>query len=68
LEEHVTSIIMVQEYAKQETNVEAGVKQSSLAYSSTLKMEASCSSETSIYFQPTTRLHIAEDKTLDTII
>jgi hypothetical protein len=33
-------------------------------YSSTLKMEAICSSETSVYFQRTTRLYIPEDSTL----
>jgi hypothetical protein len=35
-----------------------------LAYSSTLKMEATCSSETSVDFQRTTRRYIPEDKTL----
>jgi hypothetical protein len=34
------------------------------AYSSTLKMEAICSSETSVYFQRTTRRYIPDDSTL----
>jgi hypothetical protein len=33
-----------------------------LAYSSTLKMEATCSAETSVHFQLTTRRYIEEDK------
>jgi hypothetical protein len=36
---------------------------SCLAYSSTLKTEAICSSETSVDFQRTTRRYISEDKT-----
>jgi hypothetical protein len=36
---------------------------SCLAYSSTLKMEATCSSETSVYFQRTTGRYIPEDGT-----
>jgi hypothetical protein len=38
---------------------------SCLAYSSTLNMEAICSSETSLDFQWTTQLYIPEDRTLD---
>jgi hypothetical protein len=37
---------------------------SCLAYSSTLKIEATCSSETSVYFQRTTRRYITEDRIL----
>jgi hypothetical protein len=37
---------------------------SCLAYSSTLQMEAVCSSETSVDFQRTTRRYIPEDRTL----
>jgi hypothetical protein len=37
---------------------------SCLAYSSTLKMEATCSSEMSVAFQRTTRRYIPEDRTL----
>jgi hypothetical protein len=37
---------------------------SCLVYSSTIKMEASCSSETSVDFQQTTRRYISEDRTL----
>jgi hypothetical protein len=63
--------------AKQETSLKAGGKQSLvwlppaftlvsyLAYSSTLKMEATCSSETSEDFQRTTRRYIPEDRTLN---
>jgi hypothetical protein len=36
----------------------------SRAYSSTLKIEAICSSETSVYFQRTARHYIAQDSTL----
>jgi hypothetical protein len=37
---------------------------SCLAYSSIMKMEAKCSSETSVDFQRTTRRYITEDITL----
>jgi hypothetical protein len=37
---------------------------SCLVYSSTLKMEATCSSETSVDLQWTTRRYIPEDRTL----
>jgi hypothetical protein len=37
---------------------------SCLAYSSTLQMEAACSSETSVHFHETTQSDIPEDKTL----
>jgi hypothetical protein len=37
---------------------------SCLGYYSTMKMEATCSSETSVDFQPTTRRYIPEDRTL----
>jgi hypothetical protein len=37
---------------------------SCLAYSSTLKMEATYTSETSVYFQRTTWRYIAEDRAL----
>jgi hypothetical protein len=40
---------------------------SCLAYSSTLKMEATCSSETSVDFQRTTRRYIPEVRTLFTL-
>jgi hypothetical protein len=48
-----------------ETSVKAGDKQSFafLTYSSTLKMEATCSSKASIDFQRATRRYIPEDKT-----
>jgi hypothetical protein len=37
---------------------------SCLAYSSTLKMEETRSSETAVGFQPTTRRYILEDRTI----
>jgi hypothetical protein len=64
LEEHVFFIFRV-EGAEQETSVKAGDKLVSWsAYSSTLKIEATCFSETSVDFQRTTRRHIPEDGTL----
>jgi hypothetical protein len=53
---------MVEKQAKQETSVKVGGKQSS-AYSSTLKMDAICSSETSVDFQRTARRYIPDDST-----
>jgi hypothetical protein len=52
--------------AKQETSMTAGVSNldSYLAYSSTVKMEATCSSETSVDFQRTTRRYILEDRNI----
>jgi hypothetical protein len=42
---------------------------SCLAYSSTPKTETTCSSETSVHFQRTTRCYIAEGKkSLDTVL
>jgi hypothetical protein len=38
-----------------------------LAYSSTLKMEATCASKTSADFQPTTPRYVLEDGTLHNI-
>jgi hypothetical protein len=45
---------------------EAGSKHvgSRLAYSLTLKLEAICSSESSVYFRRTTQRYIPEDRTL----
>jgi hypothetical protein len=53
-EENIASIFRVEEYAKQETSVKAGGKQSS----------ATSSSEMSADFQRTTRRYILEDRTL----
>jgi hypothetical protein len=39
---------------------------SRLAYSSAMKMEATCSSETSVDFRRTTRRYIPEDRTVHT--
>jgi hypothetical protein len=75
-EEHVASILMIEEYTEQETCVKVGVNQkwlilepvftlvSCTVYSSTLKMEAIFSSETSVGFQRTTWLYIPESSTL----
>jgi hypothetical protein len=54
---------------EQETRLKAGGKQSRTCsvYFSTLKMEATCSSETSIYFQRIIRRYIREDRTLHKI-
>jgi hypothetical protein len=56
----------VKEKAKEEASVKAGGKQSStcLAYSSTLKMVATCYSEKHVDFKRTTRRYIPEDRTL----
>jgi hypothetical protein len=40
------------------------MKHAGLDYSSILKMEATCSSETSLEFQRTTQHYITEDRTL----
>jgi hypothetical protein len=47
-----------------ETSEQAGGKQNAELISSTLQMEAMCSSETSVETQQTTRRHIPEDDTL----
>jgi hypothetical protein len=62
-------MLKVEDYAEhEEASVKADVKQSFYAgfsaYSSTLKMETACHSETSIYFQRTTRRYILEDGAL----
>jgi hypothetical protein len=49
------------EYPEQETRVKAGGK---VDYFSTLKMETTCFSETSLDFQQTTRRYIPEDSIL----
>jgi hypothetical protein len=64
-EEHVASIFRVEKNAKQESGLKAGGKLvSCLAYSSILKMKATCSSETSVDFQRTLWCCIPEDKAL----
>jgi hypothetical protein len=69
-EEHIASNFRVEEYAKQETSMKSGGKQSHfhtvscLAYSSTLKMEATYSFEMSVDFQWTTLHYIPEDSTI----
>jgi hypothetical protein len=66
-EEHVTAIFRVNEKAKQkEKQNNAGSKQilvSCLAYSLTLMMEATCSTETTVGFQRTIQLYTREYKT-----
>jgi hypothetical protein len=65
----MASIFMVEEKAEQDTSMKTGgTLVSCSAYSSTLKMEAICSSETSVVFQRSTRLYIPEDSTLQTKI
>jgi hypothetical protein len=49
---------------QQSDHHEAGSNVFRLPYSSTLKMEATCSSETSVDFQRTTQRYNPEDKTL----
>jgi hypothetical protein len=61
--EHVASILKVVVEGNPEISVKACGKQN-LAYSSTLKMEATCSSETPPDLQRTTRLFTPEDRTL----
>jgi hypothetical protein len=68
-EKHVASIFGVGEYAKKETSMKQVANRaatyftlgSCLAYSLTLKMEATCSSGTSVDFQQTTPHYIPED-------
>jgi hypothetical protein len=55
----MASMFRVEKYGEQETSVKA-----CSAYSSTLKLEAICSSETSVDFQRTTRRYIPKDRTL----
>jgi hypothetical protein len=57
-EEHVASIFRVEECAEQEKSMKAGGKQRK--QSLTLKMEAICTSETSVDIQRTTRRHIPQ--------
>jgi hypothetical protein len=66
-EEHIASIFGVEELISERTSKYAGGKQNLLLLaeiiSSTLKMEAICSSETSVDTQQTTQRHIPEDDT-----
>jgi hypothetical protein len=59
-EEHGTSIFRVEEWVRQETSMHV----SCLAYTLTLKMEVTCSSEASVGFQRTTLRYIPEESTL----
>jgi hypothetical protein len=67
-EEHVTFIFRVEEEAKEETSMKHSASYacfvlcSSFDHSFTLKVEAVCSSETSIDFHRTTRRYIPEDR------
>jgi hypothetical protein len=58
-EEHIASIFRVEKQVQQETSVQAGDKH----IFSTLKMDVTCSSETSVDIQQTTRRYIPEDGT-----
>jgi PIN domain nuclease of toxin-antitoxin system len=62
-EKHVVSIFRVWELAKKETSSTNPGNEvvTCLAYSSNLKLEATCSSETYVDFQQTTRRYIPED-------
>jgi hypothetical protein len=64
-EEHGTPTVNVEEYAKQETSSEVCfILVSSLAYSSTLKMEATCFSKTLVDFRQDYTALIPEDRRL----
>jgi hypothetical protein len=65
LEEHVATVFLVEEQAKQEIRNKHLEKWSvcCLAYASTLVMEVTCSSETSVDFQLTTRRCVLEART-----
>jgi hypothetical protein len=64
-EEHVASIFKIKEQAKQETSRSGQQAElvSCSSFSSTLKMEATCSFETSVDFQWTMHNHIPEGRT-----
>jgi hypothetical protein len=59
--DHVDSICRIDEWAKKETSVKVGGKES---HSSTLKMEAKFSPETSVYFQQTAQHYTPEGRIL----
>jgi hypothetical protein len=68
-EEHVMSIFHIKKQAKQETSMEVCLLPAlcwllGLGYSSNLKMEVTCFSETSADFQQTAQLYILEDRKL----
>jgi hypothetical protein len=67
-EEHVATIFRFEEQAKQEASMNllatCFILVSCSAYSSTLKMKATSSSETLVHSQRTTRRYITEDRTL----
>jgi hypothetical protein len=69
-EKHIASTFSVEKKAKEETSLKQVASRTSfmlvscLAYFSNLKMEATCSSETSVDFQRTTRRYVPEDKAL----
>jgi hypothetical protein len=60
LEEHIASIFRVEEIGSASKQVATWFAE---PISSTLKMEAICSSETSVETQRTTRRHVPEDDT-----
>jgi hypothetical protein len=70
--EHVGCIFRVEEYAKQETSMKqvahyvgTEVLTALVVKSSTLKMEATCSSETPVDFHRTARYYIPKDRTFE---
>jgi hypothetical protein len=74
LEEHVASIFRIEEKVEQETSKKQAANRaglppavslvSGLAFSSILKLEATCPSETSVDFERNTRRYIPEERTL----
>jgi hypothetical protein len=63
-EEDISSIFRTEKWSEQETSLKAGGKHLVVScpdYFSTLKMEAICSSETSVDTQWTTLRHISEN-------
>jgi hypothetical protein len=62
--EALTAVVMKKEHVAPICFLTASYRFLSLAHSSTLKMEATCSSEMSVDFQRTTSHHIPEDRTL----
>jgi hypothetical protein len=64
-EEHIGSIFRIEEYNKPSRSTQhAEQLVSCLAYSSTLKMEAILSSETSVEFYQTARRYASKDRSL----
>jgi 7-cyano-7-deazaguanine synthase in queuosine biosynthesis len=65
-DEHAASILSTEEYATQVTSKEGFFLAACFAYSSALLIK-SCSSETSVEFQRTTRCYISENGTAQSV-